>query len=423
MTRTAPTWLPRAAAVLCAGVLLTGCASGGDGETKVGSGGDGAAPTVDAAALDTGSYPTSPAAEFGTATPENIIEVDGQRLAEFTVAPFEIDPELVSGKMPTMVMRSGKNLGVVIGTEAGESAYNHKMLYGYVSTAATNTPNITDPSRSVVNAVLRFGNPEDAAATAREIQTQLTTVDDGAGVATAETVDVLPNTLVSTREMDSSAGRTVSVNALTPHGDYLLYSWAQAPVDQKDWTAKAVAKAVSLQSPLIDGFPATPTKEQNGGTSPELPLVDQDKILIYAIPEEDAQSKLGDDMAVYGPRGMSHRSTNPPLTQRVLTETGADHNAVAKTTVYRAKDDAGARTIVDEFAGDLAAQGFAAAPSPQGLPGATCVTKDTVRGTEIYCMVVNGRYVGEAAGLDDKLDVDRQISAQYLILEQADQNA
>lgn len=413
--------MPQAAAVLCAGLLLAGCGSASS-EPKAGSGGD-AAPAVDAAALDTGSYPTSPAAEFGKATPENIVEVEGQRLAEFTVAPFEIDPELTAGKMPTMVMRSGKNLGVVVGSAAGDIAANRNMLYGYVSTAATNTPNVTDPSRSVVNAVLRFGSPDDAAAAAREIHTQLTTVDDGTGTETAEKVDVLPNTLVSTQEGTSNAGATTSVNALTPHGDYLLYSWAQAPAGQKDWTAKAIAKAVSLQGPLIDKFPAQPTKAQNGGVSAEFPMVDQDRILIYAIPEADAQAKLGDDMAAYGPRGMAHRSTNPPLTHRVLTETGSEHNAVAKTTVYRAADDAGARTIADEFAGDLAAQGFSEAPSPQGLPDAKCVTKDTVRGTEIYCMVVNGRYVGEAAGLDDKKDVDRQIAAQYLILEQADQNA
>ncbi len=38
-------------------------------------------------------------------------------------------------------------------------------------------------------------------------------------------------------------------------------------------------------------------------------------------------------------------------------------------------------------------------------------------------MVVNGRYVGDASALDNKKDVDQVISDQYLILEQADQNA
>ncbi|MDH6284658.1 DUF7373 family lipoprotein [Prescottella agglutinans] len=416
------TWMPRAAAVLCAGVLLTGCSST-DAEPTAKSGGDATTPAVDLAALDTGSYPTSLAPEFARATKDNIVEVDGQRLAEFTVVPFEIDPELTMAKMPTMVMRSGANLGVVISNPAGEIAKNHNMLYGYVTTAATNTPKITDPSRSVVHAVMRFKTPEDAAAAARDIHTEVTTVDDGAGIHKAETIDVLPNTLVSTRETSFQAGAEVSVNALTPHGDYLIYTYAKAPAAQKDWTAQAVAKALSLQGPLIDKFPATPTKEQNGGKPAELPMVDQDKILIYAIPEADAQAKLGDDLAVYGPRGMSHRSTNPPLTYRVLSETGAEHNAVAKTAVYRAKDDAGAQRIVEEFTNDLTSQGYTPAPAPQGLSNATCVTKDTTNGTSDYCMVVKGRYVGEANGLDNKKDVDQQISAQYLILDKADQNA
>jgi hypothetical protein len=96
---------------------------------------------------------------------------------------------------------------------------------------------------------------------------------------------------------------------------------------------------------------------------------------------------------------------------------------VYKTTVYRSSDDSGAQKILTEFRNDLTSQGYAEAPTPQGLPDAVCVSKDTADGTQDYCMVVNGRYVGEASGLDDKKDVDQQISAQYLILEQADQNA
>ncbi|MET4610639.1 hypothetical protein ABIC28_001617 [Rhodococcus sp. PvR044] len=417
------TWMPRAAAVLCAGVLLAGCSNTTDDQPTAKSGGDAVTTAVDPAALDTGSYPTSAAPEFGRATKDDIIEVEGQRLAEFTVVPFEVDPELTMSKMPTMVMRSGKNLGAIISGAAGDIASNYKMLYGYASTAATNTPNVTDPSRSIVHAVMRFNNPEDAAAAAREIHTNLTTVDSGSGIGTPQTIGILPNTLVSTSEHSFNAGPEVSVNAFTPHGDYLIYTWASAPAAQKDWTAKAVSKALDLQGPMIDKFPAQPTKEQNGGKSADFPVIDQDKVLIYAIPEQDAQAKLGDDMAAYGPRGMSHRSTNPPLTYRVLTETGSDHNAVAKTTVYRAKDDAGAKRIVDEFVNDLTSQGFATAPSPQRLPNATCVTKDTTQGSVDYCMVANGRYVGEASGLDNKKDVDQQISAQYLILEKADQNA
>lgn len=415
-----------AAAVLTAAVLLAGCASTDDApaEPTGKSGGDAAQTAeVDPAALDTGDYPTTPAPEFGRATQETILDVDGQRLAEFTVVPFEIDPELTSVKMPTMVMRSGKNLGVVLSDAAGDIAHNHQMLYGYVSTATTPTTKTTDPSRSVVQAVMRFNNPDAAAATAREIHQNLLTVDDGTGLETAENIEIAPHTLVSTGQTNFSAGPEVSVNAFTPHGNYLLYTWAKAPAAEKDWTARAVAKALSLQEPLIDQFPATPTRAQNGGQSPELPMIDQDKVLIYAIPEDDAQAQLGDDMAAYGPRGMAHRSTNPPLTYKVLTAAGSEHNAVYKTSVYRAKDDAGAHTILTEFHNDLLAEGFTTAPTPPGMPAAKCVTKDTVNGTQDYCMVANGRYVGEASGTDNKKDVDQQISAQYLILEHADQDA
>ncbi|TQF75195.1 hypothetical protein FK531_00350 [Rhodococcus spelaei] len=409
--------------MLCAGVLLAGCSDTADDQPTAKSGGDASAAAVDPAALDTGSYPTSPAPEFGRATDATIVEVEGQRLAEFTIVPFEIDAQLTSPGTPGKVLRSGKEFRS-ISSEAADILANDKMLYGYQTNASTPTATNTDPSKSVLHAVLRFNNAQDAAKAAREIHTQLTTVDTGAGVKTPETIDILPNTLVSTSESRYLAGPEVSVNAFTPHGDYLIYTWAKAPAAEKDWTAKTVAKALDLQAPLIDKFPAQPTKEQNGGKTAERPMMDQGKVLIYAIPEQDAmEAQFGDDMAAYGPRGMAHRSINPPLTYRVLTETGSQHNAVAKTVVYRAKDDAGAQRIFDEWINDLKSQGFADAPSPQGLSNATCVTQDTVQGTADYCLVVKGRYVGEAHALDNKKDADQQISAQYLILEKANQNA
>jgi hypothetical protein len=409
------------AAVATVGLLLGACTTETSGESVAVSSSVASEPQVDKAALNTGSYPTSPAAPYGTATTDNILEIEGQRLAEFVVVPFEIDPELTEVKMPTQVLRSYKNLSLTLGEGQVNMPANRDMLYGFVSTATSATAKATDQGRSVVQMVLRYKDSRQAAAAAQQMHDSLINEPDLAFEEKAEKIDVLPQTLVSTGDTPESG---VSINAFTAHGDYVLYTWASAPAAEKDWTAQTVATALTLQEQLIDKFPATPTKEQNGGTAAPLPQIDQDNILLYAIPEEDPNAQGGSDMAVYGPRGMAHRSTNPPLTYNTLTNAGALHNASFKTTVYRAATTIDAQEIVDVFIADLInSDGFTPAPSPPGLPNALCATKDTTDGTQDYCMVVHGRYVGEASGLDNKTDVDQQISAQYLILEQADQDA
>lgn len=413
--------LPMAAAVLAAGLLLGACSTETSGTSVAAASSAPAAPQVDKAALNPGSYPTTPAAPYGAATTDNILEIEGQRLAEFVVVPFEVDPELTEVKMPTQVLRTYKNLSMTLGEVQINVPANKEMLYGFVSTAATATATAKEEGRSLVQMVLRYKDSGQATAAAQQMHDSLINEPDPALKEKAEKIDVLPKTLVSTGD---TAGGGVSVNAFTAHGDYVLYTWASAPAAGRGWTAQSVATALKLQEPLIDRFPATPTREQNGGTAAPLPQLDQDSILIYAIPEEDPDAQGGSDMAVYGPRGMAHRSTNPPLTYKTLTDAGALHNASYKTTVYRAATTVDAQKIADVFIGDLiSSDGFTPAPSPPGLPNASCATKDTADGKKDYCMVVNGRYVGEASGIDNKTDVNRLISAQYLTLDHADQDA
>jgi hypothetical protein len=411
-------WLLIPASLLTAGLLMTACSTETDGTSVAASSSATEAP-VDLALLDPGNYPTEPAAPYGTATTENILDVEGQRLAEFVTLPFEVDPELTEVSMPTMVIRSAKNLDVVLSPGVGTGPANGKMLYGYVSTASTPVANSKEVDRALVQMVLRYSDPAAAAAGAAEMHNALINNPDPALKEAPEKVGTLPNTLISS----SGTADEVSLNAFTAHGDYVIYTWASAPTAEKDWTSTSVATALDLQEPLVDKFPATPTKEQNGGKS-AMPEIDQNDILIYAVPEEDADAGLGNDMAVYGPRGMAHRSTNPALTYDTLTDAGAMHNAQYKTIVYRAATPEDAQEISDVFIEDLIkSDGYAPAPSPPGLPAATCVTKDTTDGTQDYCYVTNGRYVGEASALDDRTDLDQLISAQYLIFEKADQDA
>ncbi len=167
------------------------------------------------------------------------------------------------------------------------------------------------------------------------------------GLPVPENIDVLPNTKVTVHDIPDL--KKVDVNALTVHGDYIIYTWASAPTDQKDWTAKSVAKALQLQEPLLDKFPATPkdkTKELK---------IDQNDLLIYAVPNKEGDARQTSQMAVYGPRGMAHRSTNPQLTYEVLTGAGVEHAASYNTSVYRAASADDAITVLDAFVDDLTA--------------------------------------------------------------------
>lgn len=424
---TVRTWLVRATALACAGTLLAGCGTdavevdhaAADDTVPA----DASAVAVDPAALDTGDFPTSPSAPFGRATDENIIEIDGQRLAEFVTLPFEVDPALVANANPTVVLHPGQ-LSYLVSADMREAVDRTGILYGYATAAETATLDAGEAPRELVHIVLRAATPEDARVLADDMyQAALDSADeyDTPGTPWVPLDSRLDGARTVQGSFEGLAGEMAIRQSFTAHGDYVIYDWASTSADDAPWAEKTPGRAVELQKPLIDRFPATPTRTQNGGVMPELPMMDQDDILIYAVPGE-AGDAHGIDMAVYGPRGLAHGSTNPELTHRVLTEAGSEHNAVGRTIVYRAEDDEGAESILTALTGDLPNQGFAPSAAPAGLPEASCLMRVTALGEQHLCYVSNGRYVGEAMA-DSAEEAGQLISAQYLILTRADQDA
>ncbi|MGW4482108.1 DUF7373 family lipoprotein [Rhodococcus triatomae] len=403
-----------AAAILAGSLLLTAC--GGEDEPTAGSGGDGPASTVaavDPATLDTGDFPTSPQKEFRQAEEKNITIVEGQRLAEFTVLPFEIDPELTessSGYDP--ILDSGAsgleffltNLTTDLPPEADT------YLYGY--RAGAQKPGSTaEPQKELSVAPLRLPDHQSAIAFAQALHAYSTNPESPTA-GTEGRIDVMPNSLASRY----SDGESTSLTTWTVHGDWVIHTWASAPAADEGWTAQAAARALQEQEPLLDQFPAA---DMNDPTS--WPVIDQDKVLIYTLPVQGGGG--GTQMGVYGPHGMSMTSTNPTLTYDVLTEAGADHNAVAGSVVYRAKDAEGAATIQERFLADLSSHnGYTDVTVPAGLENTAtqCQTNPLEGGT--YCMTQVGRYTAEASAMD-ATEASQRIAAQYLILQQADQDA
>ncbi|GAA3702687.1 hypothetical protein GCM10022238_17630 [Gordonia hankookensis] len=410
--------------VLAAITAIAGCTTQGEA-TSVSASGAASEPSVDVAALDTGAYPTAPRPAFGKATQDNILQVEGQRMAQFVVVPFEIDDDLTNANMPTMVISGPSNLGMVLAPDTAKVPANKKMLMGFVDAAATPDESLrAGTKRAINNMVLRYLTPADAKDAARQMADATATGDK----SRVTTLPGLPDTLV----VQGSSGGNKQMMAFTPHNSYVLYQWFETTPSQQNMLEPTVRKALALQSALIDKFPATPTKEEakaRGITGSSAPVVDQNHVLIYALPYTDDEIKKGKAAlpggsirAVYGPRGMAQMSGDPKTDFTMLTDVGSTANAIEKSTVYRASTPDGAKTIVDTSLTSSRSQGWADAESPVGLPAAKCQSKTLDTGTWYACYVQKGRYVGNYSARD-KRDVHQAISAQYVILTKADQNA
>ena len=415
-------WLAASGALAAALIAVAGCTTDGTPRsTQAAAVSSAAEPSVDLAALDTGAYPTAPRPEFGKATTDNILQVEGQRMAQFIVVPFEIDADLTKSGLPTMVITGKSNLPLVFSPEVANVPANEKMLGGYVSTAATPDESLrAGQRRSLNNLVVRYLTAADATAAAQQMA-------DAAAKSAGTRPSTLPG-LPDTMVVRGTSGGNRQIMAFTPHQTYVLYQWYETTPAQQDRLEPTIGKALELQTPLIDQFPATPTKAEaaaRGVSDSSAPQIDQDHVLIYALPYSDEELKDakanvpgGSVRAVYGPRGMAHTSTDPVTDYNVLTETGSTANAVERSTVYRAETAEGGQKIVDAFLASNRNQGWSDIDSPAGLPVANCQSKTQF----FWCIVRDGRYVASVSSSSER-DVHQQISAQYVILTKADQQA
>ncbi|MFW0796023.1 hypothetical protein AAFP30_19575 [Gordonia sp. CPCC 205515] len=381
--------------------------------------------SVDVAALNTGSYPTSPRPPFGETTHDNLLQVEGQRMAQYIVVPFEVDQDLTNSAFPTMVITGRSTLRPVLPAEVVAVPANNNLVGGFVAAATTPGENLRDgQKRSLNNMVVRYLTPADAKAAAQQMAAALAASEK----TTVSTLPGLPDTQVVRVDADGKS----RIVAFTPHNNYVLYQWYETGAGQKSKLEPTVRSLITQQSTLIDQFPYTPTKAESaaGNPNPTKVLVDQNHILIYALPYTDEQLKKSEGTgapsatirAVYGPRGMAQISADPPNDLRLLTDVGSTANAVERSNVYRANTDDGADTIVDSLASSARNRGFSEIADPPGLSPATCLSDTSGSTPRVLCLVQVGRYVGEVKSTNQQ-DAYQQISAQYVILTKADQRA
>ncbi|NLE78999.1 MAG: hypothetical protein GX610_05355 [Rhodococcus sp.] len=407
-----------AAAAAAAGLLLTGCGSSDD-EATTGA----AASSTQASNLDTGTFPTTPQPEFGTPPAEAATLVEGQRMGEFVVLPEEIDPILID--VTRNAARPLKDFEAAgLGPEAVAPTLEDSFVAGFTTSAGSAKENY---ARVLGTTVVRFEDA-DAADAARETVTaamlefdyQVEYEYDVPVPVFLDPIEGLPNTTVITEEFPPYGDETengLTVTAITPHNDYLLVTQMAVPASSKQWADQSITTFVEQQVPLIDQFPATPVEEIPDTT------MDQDKVLIYTIPNQDGESSVTfSDMAVYGPRGAGAVDPHFRRTYQRMVESNVKHVGIGRTTVYETASEEDAKNLVDGLVEDnLDVEGTIVVDPPVGLEEAQCVdVAENIDGKT--CWVANGRFVGQAASDlsdTDPTEVNQLIAAQYLILDHA----
>ena len=393
-------------AALAAALIATACTTVTDGAAHRSPGGPPPG-TVDVSLLDTGNYPTRPAPPLGVAgTPEKGRLVEGVRMAEHVVGPWEVDTTLTQVVRPTTVLPDTAVLRQLLPRKIAAAAGRHNFVTGFSSARRT------EPDRvSLVNAVLRFPDPQSAAAAATELGdlSLQPDLDDNLPPAQPAAVPNHPGTRASTFEFTPLGSTTpeTSVSAYTAHGPFVLHQYADT-LDGVGPAADMVAKTLDLQITAIDTFEPTAVSELAN-----LP-VDDSGLLARTIPQTGDQIPVGSNL-VYGPHAALHFQTSPQISADLFADTDMDLLARGKALVYRVRDNEAAEKMLEQFVRELQDAGHKPVASVPSMPESHCVHVEQPSGSGDVCYAVADRYVIEGSSAQ-VTDVHQQTAAQYAML-------
>ena len=400
----------RAASLFAAvAVLVAGCSAVVDGSAVKAAGGP-APGTVDVALLNPGNYPTKPLPPMGAAgTPAAGALLEGRRMAEFVVGPWEVDPALVAGyhflgTSGAFPLKS-EGLESVVFPPVAQAVYRHNFISGYVDAREV------DGKKVLFNFVLRMADPESATAAARDMaQATLDNPEEGISPSAMSSIAVPghPEANAISHSFDHYGGnlRWNVVVSYTAHGPYVLMQKAQS-TENADIAVGLVAKAIDLQAPRIDEF--TPT---DPAQLPNLPR-DPTGLLAKALPVPEGSGRLNNRATFVG-YGLLHYQVDPVATAKVFADAGVDVGVSGDAWVIQARDAAGAAAVADDAVRGFTATGAASVDPVPNLPGSHCLKLSGDDGG-FWCGATADRYEFEVSGLQLN-DVYQRAAAQYIML-------
>ncbi len=419
-----------AASAVCA-VLASGCTSTTTGTATPAATGVDAGANV--ALMDTGTYDTASSRPFGSAGDDidGAKVLEAHRMADFVVAPWEVDAELVNmpgalslgmiGPIPTLkIMRNNG----VLKDDLIAVAEKHSFVTGFSTVRLS--PETTGQPRSLHNVVLRFPDPAAAEATATEMAAA-EAARPGEPTPEPAAVPNTPEALAFASTIERPGGKpgegTVNkVVSFTAHGPYLLYQEAQTAQAFLGTSALGLVDgALVIQKRRIDEF--TPT---DLGAMRDLPIDPSGQLLAKTLTAPDGGSPFM--IGVWNANAWLNFELKPLQAKAVFSTAGVDLVSQRLTTVYQAANADGATRIVDSLVDELSNLPWVRdIDGVTGLPGARCFhrTQGGLPGTspatwqrvvwQFKCVASVDRYAYTAFSADVKL-VRQQMAAQYRIL-------
>lgn len=392
-------------------LALTGC-----GHAVTGTAVPAAAPpdSVDLRALDTGTYPTTPAPTWGTAGTEDAgRRAEGQRLAGHVVGPWQVDPRFVDGSAgPAAIVTEPKHLGAVLWPTLAAPVHGHPFLVAFSADRHVTDPG--DPT-ALRNTVLLFATAEAATAVAEGMSQ--TAMDGRMSIEFYSPVPTEPVRAVPIPGHPDSTGAVLThivdgvevreLTAITAHGRFVLVEVARS-AEGPDRAAEFAGRALDLQIPLLEDF--TPTDPTHLA---ELSL-DPAGLLARTLPLPTVGGGLAN--TTFDQRGAVHLEDHPIDVAEALADAGVDAVVNAGDSVYRAGDPDRARRLADRLA-DLVAAGGAARPGPAvpGLPSGHCLSDTGGLVVRHRCFAAVDRYVIKSVA-QQLNSAQQQVAAQYRML-------
>jgi len=386
--------MAKLAAATAAVSLLAGCTTVTNGEaTKDPSFKPGDAIV---SLLNPGNYPTAPkpgpALKPGAETGRII---DGERMADFVVGPWEVDPQLLDvDSTSTGLLLDAK----VLSSVADDIAKKHQFIYGFGSARGAGIH--ADHPRGLQNLVLRFPDPDAAAAAAAEFYAQDPMTRD----PSAQLNVPIPGHPETRAYQFTMANKSFATVALSAHGPFVLTQYADAQ-ESPGVSLQLATKALELQAARIDGF--RPTDPSHFADM----QFDPDGLLRRTMPTKQPILNQG----LWGPRGYIHFEDDPIASSAILTDAGVDVVSIRGTHVFQARDDAAATRLATKFTEPSA--GTEPGPHVPGLPSARCVaaSNDRIQAKVNTCYAAVGRWAFEAFSVQP-FDATQKMAAQYLLL-------